>query len=173
MAAKKGNPGYNARRKLSPLQRFRSYCEFDPATGCVIWTGAQTQGRGHNVPYGSFWFEGRRWFAHRWAAKFIHGLGVEEMQIDHCCSEYGLGVDAPNTLCVQHLQAVTPKLNRELQVRRFFVHLQVGLLNYEEEYQIPPTLTDPTGIPFLSPPAWLTEGKSHDPDTAGNSGCPF
>ena len=59
---------------MTPLERFIAKCRFEPRTGCVRWIGGKTSGRGNTALYGSFWFEGRRWFAHRWAAAYIHGL---------------------------------------------------------------------------------------------------
>lgn len=136
---------------LRALARFRDKCRFEPETGCVIWTGGQTMGRGHHVPYGSFWFEGRRWFAHRWAAKFIHGLDIDGFQVDHCCE----ATATPNTLCVQHLQAATPKENRDLQtMRKRFVFLQKGLLDYADVYGFKHE-PDVDAVPFYSPPRWL------------------
>lgn len=42
MAAPKGNKFASAGRKaMSPMERFLSFCEFDAATGCVIWTGGK------------------------------------------------------------------------------------------------------------------------------------
>ena len=146
------------------LERFRKFCRFDAATGCVIWVGGKTTGRGHHVPYGTFKFAGRRWFAHRWAAKYIHGHEIEELQVDHCCPCLAI----PNTLCVQHVQPLTHERNRHLQTerRRHFIHLQVGLIQYEEVYGFPEEETDP--IPFYAPPAWLgTSGDTH------GSPCPF
>lgn len=148
----------------SALERFRNFCRFEPETGCVIWTGGQTQGRGHHVPYGSFWFEGRRWFAHRWAAKYIHRLVIDDMQVDHCCDTR----PKPNTLCVQHLQVVSATRNRELQeIRKTFIHLQVGLLNYEDVYG-PPADDDERQIPYYTPPKWLGNSGGY----RGND-CPF
>lgn len=136
------------------LKRFTQFCRFEPETGCVVWTGGKTKGRGHNVPYGSFWYAGRRWFAHRWAAKYIHGLHIDEFQVDHCCDT----TPTPNTLCVQHVQSITGERNRHLQTerRRHFIHLEVGLLDYEDVYGPPfdPDFDDL--IPFYEPPAWLT-----------------
>lgn len=66
---------------IDALQRFASKCEFDPVTGCVIWRGGTTQGRGNTATYGSFWYEGRRWFAHRWAGVHIHGLLVNDLEV--------------------------------------------------------------------------------------------
>ena len=98
------------------LDRFRSFCRFEPETGCVVWIGGTTAGRGHHVRYGSFWCERRRWFAHRWSAKHIHGLDIDELQVDHCCPN----IPHPNTLCVEHVQPKTLLENRELQTLRAF-----------------------------------------------------
>ena len=137
--------------RRDPLERFLSFCQFDPGTGCVIWTGGQTSGRGHSAPYGSFWFEGRRWFAHRWAAKFIHGLVIEDNQVDHCCPADRLGawpLLPPNTLCVEHVQAIPAVLNRELQ----WIRAQVGL------DEPPPVFLDAFAeVPFYTAPSWLRE----------------
>lgn len=138
------------------LLRFRRFCRFEPETGCVVWTGGQTKGRGHHVPYGAFKFAGQRWFAHRWAAKFIHGLEIEDMQVDHCCPH----IPRPNTLCVEHLQSLTLDENRALQTRRTAIYLQVGLLTYEEVYGPEPEPVDE--IPFFTPPSWLGLGAPTD-----------
>lgn len=118
------------------------------------------------MPYGSFWYEGRRWLAHRWAAKFVHGLEIEGMDVDHCCPNITL----PNTLCVEHLAAETPARNRELQTMRTFVHVQVGLLGYEEVFGLKYEPED-FPIPFYDPPAWLgtIHGATHHVDPS----CPF
>lgn len=137
-------PGYNG----PALHRFVEKCRFDPITGCVIWIGGRTQGRGHSVPYGSFWSDGRRWFAHRWAAVYIHGLEIEGLQVDHCCPT----IPIPNTLCVEHLQSVPAAINRELQ----WIRTQVGLL------EPPPYCDDPASDAPIehspcSPPVWYVE----------------
>ncbi len=150
---------------LDALERFKSKCRFEPETGCVVWVGGQTAGRGHNIPYGSFWADGRRWFAHRWAAKFIHGLEIEGLQVDHCCPNIPL----PNTLCVEHVRPLAGDLNRHLQTarRRKFIHLQVGLLSYEDVYGPPIEQPDELGVPFYDPPSWLIpQGVTH-------VDCPF
>lgn len=170
MAAKKGNNGFVDRRQLTPLERFRSYCRFEPETGCVIWTGGTTCGRGNHIPYGSFWAEGRRWFAHRWAAKHIHGLDIDNFHVDHYCPN----IPTPNTLCVQHLRCLTPRDNSVLmhERRRAFIYMQVGLLRYEDVYGQEPGITplDESMIPFHQPPTWLgmTKGKTDDLEL-----CPF
>lgn len=148
------------------MERFLRNCRFDADTGCVLWTGGTTQGRGHYQPYGSFWFEGRRWFAHRWAAKHIHGLEIDDKQVDHCCPPEV--VAKPNTLCVQHLQALGPKQHQEVTIARKFIHLQVGIISYEDIYGPEP---DPIEtIPFFTPPAWYSRGVQNDHRT---DHCPF
>jgi len=146
------------------MQRFIEKCRFEPETGCVVWTGGVTMGRGHHIPYPSFWYEGERWFGHRWSAKFIHGLDIDTFHVDHCCPN----IAKPNTLCVEHVQAVTPRVNRQLQeTRKLFIHLQVGLVRYDEVYGPDPGDDELMRIPFYSPPAWL--GLSGEPIDE----CPF
>jgi len=166
MAAKKGNPGYNDRRGMTALERFKSFCRFEPETGCVVWIGGTTAGRGHSVRYPSFWFAGKRVFGHRWSAEHIHGIDIEGMHVDHCCPN----IPIPNTLCVEHLQARTLLQNVDLQHarRRNFIHLQVGLLQYADLYGHDPDPLPVTGIPFFEPPAWLGITKGPDDDD-----CPF
>lgn len=149
------------------LVRFRRYCRFEPETGCVLWVGGKTMGRGHSDPYPSFWFNGDNWLGHRWSARFIHGQDIDGFQTDHCCPN----VPIPNTLCVEHVQSLTPRENRLLQTerRRMFVHLQVGLLPYEDVYGHHPEAAEPIDtIPFYEPPVWLSlpKGTAHDH-------CPF
>lgn len=159
MAAPKGNSFASAQRKsMTPLQRFLSFCKFDPGTGCVIWMGGQTSGRGHSAPYGSFWFEGRRWFAHRWAAMHIHGHDIDGLQVEHFCPAR----EHPNTLCVEHVHPLPGALNRELQTlrgrgpdqttaeRMNWIYVQVGL-----ELPPPVDLDAFEGVPFYATPAWL------------------
>ena len=149
---------------VDALTRFAAKCQFEPETGCVIWIGGKCWGRGKHIRYGCFRGADKKvWLAHRWAAKFVHGLEIDGVQVDHCCPN----IPIPNTLCVQHLQAIPGDLNRHLQTerRRHFVHLQVGMLPYEEIYGVPvdPELT----IPFYPEPEWLrTRGPDDDP-------CPF
>jgi hypothetical protein len=166
MAAQRGNKyAAKERRGRSALDRFRALSRFEPETGCVLWIGGTTMGRGHHIPYPAFWFEGKRWFGHRWSAKHIHGLDIEGFHVDHCCPN----ISKPNTLCVEHVQAITPRLNRQLQeTRKTFIHLQVGLLRYEEVYGPDPDAEEFMRIPFYSPPAWLgSTGGLPDVD------CPF
>lgn len=148
------------------LERFIDKCQFEPTTGCVIWVGGKTKGRGHHVDYPSFWYAGRRWFGHRWSAKFIHGQDIEGFHTDHCCPHIPL----PNTLCVEHVQSLTPRENRELQHtrRKQMIHLQVGLVDYRDIYGVGPDAAEDL-VPFFTPPAWLTQGTSD----ALPADCPF
>lgn len=168
-----GSKHYQA--TLSPLERFRRYCQFDPTTGCVIWTGGTATGRGNSAPYGVFWYDGRRWFAHRWAAIHIHGMAPEHIEghhVDHCCEPHRHGGPEPlppNTLCVQHVRALTPRDNSlDRWARQQFAILSNGYGEAEPAYvemQAPAP-----AIPLYVPPAWLgidTAVISHDDD------CPF
>jgi hypothetical protein len=169
MGAPRGNDFWQ-RRALTPLQRFLDFCRFEPETGCVIWIGSTSMGRGHHDPYGTFWADNRRWFAHRWSAKNIHGLEIDGLQVDHFCPH----IPHPNTLCVEHVQPMTLLENRELQALRAFerrkknIHLQVGLLKYEDVYGAQ-LERDPNLIPFFTPPAWLGTSSVHRLPTD----CPF
>lgn len=154
---------FNVERALT---RFRAKCRFEPETGCVIWTGGKTRGRGHHIPYGSFKYGRQRWLAHRWAAHFIKGLTIDGFDVDHCCPI----PSKPNTLCVEHVAAETPARNRELQTMRHMIHLQVGVIDYEDVYG-PPVEWDPDLMPMFTPPLWLTEGTTHEP--ADPDDCPF
>jgi hypothetical protein len=90
------------RPRPTARERFLAKCRFNACTGCVEWVGGKTRGKGKTAWYGSFWDQGRRWLAHRWAAQYIHGLDIENRDVDHMCG---------NTLCVHHLQAVTGLVN--------------------------------------------------------------
>lgn len=132
------------------IARFAAKCRHNAATGCVEWVGGKTRGRGKTSWYGSFWFEGRRWTAHRWAARFVHGLEIDGLEVDHECG---------NTLCVHHLQAVTGPVNREL----YWIRIEVGLEELPPEDQ-----PHDDGFPFHPEPDWLrpytrTAGPSHEP----------
>lgn len=130
------------RSPATALERFLAKCEFDPTTGCVVWIGGKTRGRGKTSWYGSFWYLGRRWTAHRWAAKHILGLEIDGKDVDHCCPE----TNSPNTLCVRHLQAVTGRVNTAL----YWIRVQVGLEPEPEQYV--PSYDD---MPWHDPPAWF------------------
>lgn len=144
---------------VDALTRFRAKCEFDPKTGCVLWTGAKSWGRGKSIRYGAFRYEGETWLAHRWAAKFIHGHDIDGLQVDHCCPLDRAGTEPllPDHLCVEHLAPVTGDYNRWLQTerRRHFIHVEVGLTAYEDVYG-PINVEVPfDAIPFYEEPSWL------------------
>lgn len=155
-------------KRRDPLARFVEKCTFEPRTGCVIWTGGKTRGRGNTATYGSFWYDGRRWFAHRWAAVFIHGLDVGKLQVGHCCPNNPDG--HPNTLCVEHLEAQTQAENIAEQIERLGPPrtrpsrceqdglVKQGWLLTERGYEPPPPVHDAatldTEIPFYEPPDW-------------------
>lgn len=156
MAARAGNT-WSKNRAKTPLERFAEKCRFDPATGCVLWTGATTAGRGNSTRYGSFWFEGARWFAHRWSAIHIHRIALGSHQAGHCCPH---GV---NSLCVEHVTAQTndenqAEKNERLRTKaeqtnaekQFYLFVQLGI-------EPAPMMAAPAvdEIPFYLPPKWL------------------
>lgn len=158
---------------IDALQRFAAKCDFDPVTGCVVWTGGTTAGRGNSAVYGSFWYEGRRWFAHRWAAVHIHGLHVNGYQVGHCCPHTG---GKPNTLCVEHVTPQTQlenlaELNGRVQQtnaeRQYWLFVHIGLEPEPPKYE-----PDPDGIPFHEPPRWFLEARP-DYRTPPLADCPF
>lgn len=120
-----------------------------------MWIGGTTSGRGHNEPYGSFWYSGARWFAHRWAAAFIHEFDITNLQVDHCCPH------GPSTLCVEHVKPEPADMNRALQsqcqhrafqdlaTKRHWLFISKGIEPYQSIER------DVSDIPFYSPPAWL------------------
>lgn len=127
------------------LQRFFAKLEVDPChgfegTACVLWTGAKTCGQGKSIKYGALKVDGRRWYAHRWAARYIHGQEIDGHQVDHRCNR---------PLCVSHVLAVTPEWNRELQ----WIRVQVGI----EDNPRPQFEPDPMPVPFYPEPAWYQE----------------
>lgn len=153
---------------VDALERFRRSCRFDPTTGCVLWAGGTTSGRGNTAKYGSFWYEGRRWTAHRWAGVHIHGLDLDGVQAGHCCP------CGPQTLCVEHIVAQTQAENLEEQYerrreaqtasqRRFWLLVDRG---YEPAPAV--GVADPLGVPFFNPPVWLASAATPEPDA-----CPF
>lgn len=156
--AKRGTPipvGKEGQRFVqieAPLDRFLRYCQFDPGTGCVVWTGGTCTGQGKNALYGTFWFEGKAWRAHRWSAKYVHGLNIEKFTVDHCCPNTG---GLPNTLCVEHVQAKTNKENVLLMFeRQKFLMMGKGFLEADPAY-----VPDPEAFPWYSPPEWYAKGK--------------
>lgn len=152
---------------MDALQRFADKCRFDPTTGCVVWTGGTTAGRGNSAVYGSFWFEGRRWFAHRWSGVHIHGLDLGGLQAGHDCP-----MPHPNTLCVQHVTGQTQRENLAEQnsrmarqtpeQRRYWLLVHRGYEPAPEAH-----VSDPDALPFHEPPEWFR------PFMAQPEECPF
>jgi hypothetical protein len=146
---------------IDALQRFASKCEFDATTGCVLWRGGTTQGRGNTATYGSFWYEGRRWFAHRWSGVHIHGLALDGVQAGHTCP------CGPNTLCVEHVAGQTVAENMAEQIarlgpvgkrveqssaeRQYWLFVQLGIEREPES----PARDDSADIPWYEPPEWF------------------
>lgn len=172
MPAPKGNRYSADNRGKPPLERFADKCEFDPATGCVLWTGGTTAGQGNSARYGAFW-DGGPWKAHRWAAVNIHGIDLGANEAGHTCPA------GPNTLCVQHLSGQTKADNiaerntrvankgqQDATTRQFYLFKQLGIVE-EPEPENPAGSAD---IPFFEPPEWLRPyiKKEHD-----NDDCPF
>lgn len=156
------------------LARFAEKCLFVPTSGCILWTGGTTAGRGNSARYGAFW-DGKRWFAHRWAAVHIHGIDLGENQAGHCCpAEFG----GPNSLCVQHVIGQTQLENLDEQNTRMkakaaqsaaqkqfwlFVHLGI---EPEPAGQVIPL----DAVPFFEPPAWFLP---YMPIAEKSDDCPF
>lgn len=153
------------------LDRFAEKCAFDPFTGCVMWIGGTTSGAGHGPGYGSFWFEGKRVFAHRWSAEHIHGFDIDGYQVDHHCPH------GASTLCVEHVRPETAARNNALRTERpgrtpsqSNAHRQFWLLTAKGVYE-PEPLPErhPLDIPFYVPPAWLAPYLKKD----YGDDCPF
>jgi hypothetical protein len=168
MAARPGNT-WSANRAKTPLERFAEKCRFDPATGCVLWTGGTSNGKGNSTRYGTFWFEGSRWFAHRWSGIHIHGLDLGSHQAGHCCPH---GV---NSLCVEHVTGQTNQENQDEKNARLKVKVEQS--NAERQYYLlvglgaepAPFSAEPAsdGVPFYAPPGWLKPFMEKTDD------CPF
>jgi hypothetical protein len=157
---------------LDPLRRFAEKCEFEPTNGCVLWRGGTTSGAGNTATYGAFWADGRRWFAHRWAAVHIHRLVVAGVQVGHCCP------CGPNTLCVQHVEPQTQDENLAEQRarlggafmsqsaadRQYWLFVALGIEQRPE--RVAPAGGD---VPLHEPPVWL---RPYLPAAVGEE-CPF
>lgn len=135
--------------------RFREKCRFDPLTGCVLWTGATTAGRGNSARYGNFWYDGAMVRAHLWSAVHIHQLDISDRQCGHCCPA------GPNTLCVEHLTPQTQlenlaeqndrrRLAQSNEDRRHWLFIHLGI-----ERPPPGPVVDEDAVPFYLMPGWL------------------
>lgn len=77
---------------------------------CDLWTGSTVKG------YGTFWYQGDRWYAHRWLWVETYGPLPAGMIPDHLCHSYQWcqgGQGCPHRPCVNldHLQPATPQAN--------------------------------------------------------------
>lgn len=146
------NPSYRP-----ALERFAEKCRFDPTTGCVLWIGGTTAGKGKSARYGSFWFEGERWAAHRWSAIHIKGINLGENQGGHYCPH------GPNTLCVEHVTGQTQlenlaeqndrrkaKVLQSSETRQHWLFISMGLEPAPAVLEV-----DPHAVPFYQPPEWF------------------
>ena len=149
------------------LARFAEKCVFDALTGCVLWTGGTSAGRGNSARYGRFYDQGHIWYAHRWSAVHIKGINLGEDQAGHCCPA------GPNTLCVEHVIGQTQlenlaeqngrmKAKQTAAQRQYWLFVQLGI-EPEPEGQV----VDLGAIPFYLPPAWFA------PFMEKNNECPF
>lgn len=173
MAARPGNNYRMQAAGKSALERFAEKCEFDPATGCVLWVGGTSGGQGNTTRYGVFWAEGRRVFAHRWAAVHIHGIDLGSDEAGHCCP------NGPNSLCMQHLEGQTKadniaERNRRVakaaqsnSTRQFYLFKQLGICEPDPEIEALCSKLD--DIPFYEPPEWFRPFMKK----ASNDDCPF
>jgi hypothetical protein len=87
--------------KLTTLERFWLYTDFDLSFGCWLWQGARD-----TCGYGIVGIQGSRvrTSAHRWA--YVHWKGTipAGLEIDHLCR-------TPNCVNPAHLEAVTRREN--------------------------------------------------------------
>lgn len=136
---------FRSEATLDGLRNFFVKLEVDPfhgfeGTACVLWTGGKSCGQGKTIKYGVLKYQGVRWYAHRWAAFYIHGLQIADYQVDHRCNR---------ALCMAHLQAIAPEWNRELQ----WIRVQIGI----EDNPRPRFDPDPNPVPFYVTPDWYRE----------------
>lgn len=79
--------------------RFEAQVMAEPMSGCHLWIGSALPSG-----YGTFWFNGRRVYAHRFAVEQAGRPIPEGMTVDHLCS---------TRACVNpaHLEVVTTQEN--------------------------------------------------------------
>lgn len=100
----------------SDIARFLSYTVECPYTGCLIWAGAKSRGRGNTAWYGSFHMHPHSVRAHKFYAVAVLGLRPNSAlhHLDHTCT---------NSLCVRHVECVPISVNLKLR----WIRIQVGL----------------------------------------------
>ena len=98
---------------MTALDRFEAKYEPEPMSGCWVWHGAQNQSSPGRMSYGYYWDSaaGKLIAAHRWSAKHVGGLAIEDGQVNHRCD---------NGLCVNpdHLYIGTQRDNIMDSVQR-------------------------------------------------------
>lgn len=80
-------------------------------SGCLIWLGAKSRGKGKKLWYGTFYVKGKLVRAHKFACVAL-GTGTEcGNDVDHTCHF---------SLCVEHthLESVPPAINQERRLNR-------------------------------------------------------
>lgn len=100
----------------SDIARFLRLCVEDHSSGCLIWAGAKSRGRGNTAWYGSFGPTGQNSVrAHKFYGVAVLGLRpqTELHHLDHLC---------PNSLCVRHIECVPISVNLKLR----WIRIQVG-----------------------------------------------
>ena len=88
------------------------------------------------------------YYAHRWAAEFIHGLETDGRDIIQQCD---------NPLCVQHLSSEPS--GDTVERRRVWVAYSVGL----EPPPDPPAANE-SAVPFYIEPDWLKQLRPEPSD---------
>jgi hypothetical protein len=97
-----------------PIERFFSNVEFEPNSGCWLWSGG-----GVHMRYGMMAVNGKPISAHRFSYNLHKGPVPDGLEIDHLCH---------TPLCVNpsHLEAVTRSENNKRAYRRSFHLMQIG-----------------------------------------------
>jgi hypothetical protein len=85
----------------------RFWAKVDKSGDCWLWTGSIK-----DSGYGYFWWNKKRWLAHRWLYIQLIGMDDQQMDLDHTChNDTGckLNSDCPHRRCVNpaHLEPVT------------------------------------------------------------------
>lgn len=167
MAAQEGNGYRKEGVGKTALERFAAKCRFDPVTGCVLWTGGTSSGRGNSTRYGVFWDGKKRVWSHRWAAVHIHGFDLGTDEAGHCCKP------SPNSLCVQHLEPQSKAVNtaernvrywnmkrlenavQDPTTRQHWLFRSLGILEPEPIPEVDKLLKILDDFPFHTAPEWF------------------
>lgn len=101
--------GRVVRRGLAPDERFAACVEFEPNSGCWLWSGP-TSGA-----YGCICVDGKGQYAHRWAHERFIGPIPDGHVVQHSC-------DTPLCVNPRHLSAGTQSKNIRDAIARDRVH---------------------------------------------------